>query len=562
MDSNWEFISKLNQMLSSYPEIQAIVLISCISAIGIGLGRIKFAGISLGAAMVFFTGIIAGHLGLEINPDMLSCTESFGLVIFVYALGLQVGPGFFSSFREGGIRLNLFSLAIVLAGTLLAVALMPATGIGIAEMAGVLCGATTNTPALGAAQQTLRQLGMDASGAVLSCAAAYPFGIVGVVIAIAMANKMLAQRQRKKETTARTPAKNKTFIAEFKIVNANLDGMKICEVSQIVHRRFVISRLWRDGEVIIPIFDTQLKLNDHILVITAESELPTLAVIFGEQENKNWNRKNIDWNKVDSHLISQRLVVTNHEINGKTLGELKLRNHFGINITRVYRAGVELLATPRLRLQIGDKITAVGEKASLKNVETVLGNAIKSLKEPNLVAIFIGIMLGLLFGIIPISFPGIGNPVRLGLAGGPIIAGILIGAFGPRFHMATYTTRSVNLMLRALGLSVYLACLGIDSGRNFFETVMCANGLLLLGCGILITFVPVFLAIMLLARFSDHDTGTIYGTVCAAMANPTALDYANSIGKGERATAAYATAYPLAMLTRVIIAQLLFIILL
>lgn len=555
-------VDAINQVLSAYPEVQAIVLISCISALGISLGKIKIFGISLGVTFVFFVGILAGHLGFEINHDMLSYAESFGLVIFVYALGLQVGPGFFSSLREGGISLNLLSLLLVLLGTLLAVGLVPLSGVSLTDMVGVLCGATTNTPALAAAQQTLRQLGLETSGVALGCAVTYPLGVVGVIIAIAVARKCFDGRRISGDTSEQKATKNKTYIAEFKITNPRLDGMKIVDVSRLTHVHFVVSRLWRDGEVIIPIFDTPLKSGDHILVITTEGELPSLIELFGEQEDKNWNKKNIDWNKIDSQLVSQRFVVTRPEINGKRLGDLKLRNHYGVNITRIYRAGVQLLATSDLRLQMGDKITVVGEKASIKNVEAVLGNAIKSLKEPNLIVIFIGVMIGLLFGIIPISFPGMDNPIRLGLAGGPILAGILIGAFGPRVHMITYTTRSVNLMLRAFGLSVYLACLGIDSGRHFFETVVCANGLLLLGCGLLITFVPVFLSIMLFARFTKFDLGTIYGTICGGMANPMALDYVNSTSRGDRASIAYATVYPLSMFVRVIISQLLLIMLL
>lgn len=555
-------IGQINDFLSAYPEIQAIVVISCISAIGIALGKIKVAGVSLGVTFVFFVGILAGHLGLEADAAMLSYAESFGLVIFVYALGLQVGPGFFSSLREGGVRLNVQSLLLIVAGTALALALIPLSGIKLPDMVGALCGATTNTPALAAAQQTLEQMGCGTSGAALSCAVTYPLGVVGVILAIVIARRLPVSKRRAGEDNDAQTAKNRTYIAELKIVNPGVDGMRIVDIPSVVNSHFVISRLWRDGDVIIPIYDTRLKLGDHVLVITTESDRQPLVKLFGEQEDKDWNRKNIDWNKIDSHLISQRLVVTRPEINGKKLGDLRLRNHYGVNITRIYRAGVQLLATSDLRLQMGDKLTVVGERASVRNVESVIGNAIKSLKEPNLITIFIGIIIGLLFGIIPISFPGMGNPIRLGLAGGPIVAGILIGAFGPRIHMVTYTTRSVNLMLRAFGLAVYLACLGLDAGRHFFETVVCANGLILLGCGLLITFVPVLMAILLLTRYSRTGLGTIYGMVCGCMANPMALDYVNSTSKGDKASVAYATVYPLAMFARVIISQLLLIMLL
>lgn len=548
-----------NRILSDYPDIQAIIVISLISVLGIVLGKIKIAGISLGVTFVFFVGILAGHFNVQIDHQMLKYAESFGLVIFVYALGLQVGPGFFSSFRQGGFQLNLLSIVLVVLGTVFSIMMLPVFGISLPDMVGILCGATTNTPALAAAQQTLQQLGLETSGAALGCAVTYPLGVVGVIIALAIVRKLV---KKDRESDVSSEQVNKTYIAEFKINNSGVSGKKICEISQISRRRFVISRLWRNGEVFIPIYDTVLKLNDHILVITTEDDVPALTMLFGEQEKKDWNNKNIDWNKIDSQLISQRIVVTKSDINGKRLGDLKLRNHFGVNITRVYRAGVQLLATPDLILQMGDKLTVVGEKASLKNVENVLGNAIMSLKEPNLITIFIGIVIGLLIGIIPISLPGVDSSIRLGLAGGPIISGILIGAFGPRFHLITYTTRSVNLMLRAFGLSVYLACLGIDSGRHFFETVVCASGLLWVLCGFLITFVPVFIILLILVKFTKMDFGLISGMVCGGMANPMALNYINENIEGDKASVAYATVYPLSMFVRVIFAQLLLIILL
>lgn len=553
-------VEVINQILSSYPDIQAIIVISVISVVGIALGKIKVAGISLGVTFVFFVGILAGHFNIQIDHQMLKYAESFGLVIFVYALGLQVGPGFFSSFRQGGLKLNLLSILLVVFGTVFSLMMLPVFNISLPDMVGILCGATTNTPALAAAQQTLQQLGLETSGAALGCAVTYPLGVVGVIIALAIARKLLVKKDRVRNVSGEQV--NKTYIAEFKINNSGISGKRICDISQISHRRFVISRLWRNGEVFIPIYDTVLKMNDHILVITTEDDVPSLTMLFGEQEKKDWNNKNIDWNKIDSQLISQRIVVTKSDINGKRLGDLKLRNHFGVNITRVYRAGVQLLATPDLILQMGDKLTVVGEKASLKNVENVLGNAIMSLKEPNLITIFIGIVVGLLLGIIPISLPGVDSSIRLGLAGGPIISGILIGAFGPRFHLITYTTRSVNLMLRAFGLSVYLACLGIDSGRHFFETVVCASGLLWVLCGFLITFVPVFVLLVVLTKFTEIDFGLISGMICGGMANPMALNYINENIEGDKASVAYATVYPLSMFVRVIFAQLLLIILL
>ena len=467
----------LYSLFVEHSALQAVIVLSLISAIGLGLGKVRVCGISLGVTFVFFTGILSGHFGLSIDPQMLNYAESFGLVLFVYALGLQVGPGFFSSFRQGGVQLNLLAIGVVLVGTLLAVLGSYACGISLPDMVGILCGATTNTPALGAAQQTLKQLGLETSTPALGCAVTYPLGVVGVILAILLMRKVMVRKEdlevKEKEN------ENKTYIAAFQVHNPAIFNMSIKEIGALKnYPKFVISRLWRDGNVSIPTSDKIIKEGDRLLVITSEKNAPALTVLFGEQEHTDWNKEDIDWNAIDSQLISQRIVVTRPELNGKKLGSLHLRNHYGINISRVYRSGVQLLATAELTLQLGDRLTVVGEAASIHNVEKVLGNAIKSLKEPNLVAVFVGIILGLALGAVPISIPGISAPVKLGLAGGPIIVGILIGTFGPRMHMVTYTTRSANLMLRALGLSLYLACLGLDAGAHFFETVFRPEGAL------------------------------------------------------------------------------------
>ena len=449
--------------------MQAVVVLSLISAIGLGLGKIRLWGVSLGVTFVFFTGILAGHFGLSIDAQMLNYAESFGLILFVYALGLQVGPGFFSSFRSGGVQMNMLATAVVLVGTVMTVLLSFGLDLPLPDMVGVLCGATTNTPALGAAQQTLKQLGMEASSPALGCAVTYPLGVVGVILAILILRKLLVRKEDLEPKEQENV--NKPYIVAFQVHNPAVFDKSIREIGEFHYPKFVISRLWRDGNVSIPTSEKIIKEGDRLLVVTSEKYIPALTVLFGEQEHTDWNKEGIDWNAIDSQLISQRIVVTRPELNGKKLGSLHLRNNFGINISRVYRSGVQLLATAELTLQLGDRLTVVGEAAAIHNVEKVLGNAIKSLKEPNLVAVFIGIILGLALGAIPVSIPGVSAPVKLGLAGGPIIVGILIGTFGPRMHMVTYTTRSANLMLRALGLALYLACLGLDAGAHFFETV-------------------------------------------------------------------------------------------
>lgn len=550
----------LYSLFVEHSALQAVVVLSLISAIGLGLGKVRFWGISLGVTFVFFAGILAGHLGLSIDPQMLNYAESFGLVIFVYALGLQVGPGFFSSFRQGGVRLNMLALGVVLIGTLMAVLGSFLTGISLPDMVGILCGATTNTPALGAAQQTLKQLGMETSTPALGCAVTYPLGVVGVILAILVLRKSMVTD--KDLEVQEKEGENKTYIGAFQVHNPGIFNKSVKEIADLSYAKFVISRLWRDGKVTIPTSNKIVKEGDRLLVITSEKDAAAMTVLFGEQEHTDWNKEDIDWDAIDSKLISQRIVVTRPELNGKKLGALHLRNHYGINITRVYRSGVQLLATAGLTLQLGDRLTIVGEAAAVHNVEKVLGNAIKSLKEPNLVAVFIGIILGLILGSIPISFPGISQPVKLGLAGGPIVVGILIGTFGPRLHMVTYTTRSANLMLRALGLSLYLACLGLDAGAHFFETVFRPEGLLWIGVGFVLTLVPVLIMGVVAFKWMKVDFGSVTGMLCGSMANPMALNYANDTIPGDNPSVSYATVYPLCMFIRVIIAQVLLMFLL
>lgn len=544
----------LNTLLVDHSALQAVVILSLISAIGIGLGKIHFMGVSLGVTFVFFTGILAGHLGLSLDPQMLNYAESFGLVIFVYALGLQVGPGFFSSFRKGGVQLNLIALVLIALGTIMTVICHLITGVSLPDMVGILCGATTNTPALGAAQQTLKQLGLQANTPALSCAVTYPLGVVGVIIAILLIRKIFVRKDElspiEKETS------NKTYIAEFQVFNPGIFDKSIQDIAHISSIKFVISRLWREGVVSIPTSEKKLIKGDHLLVVTSEKDVPGLTVLFGEQESTDWNKEGIDWNSIDNQLISQPIVVTLPEINGKKLGSLRLRNEYGINISRVYRAGVQLLATSELVLQLGDKLTVVGEAKAIHNVEKVLGNAVKSLREPNLVAVFVGIILGLALGALPIAIPGISSPIKLGLAGGPIIVGILIGAFGPRLHMVTYTTLSANLMLRGLGLSMYLACLGLDAGAHFFETVFRPEGALWVGLGFMITFVPVVITGLIALKMMKMDFGSVSGMLCGSMANPMALNYVNDTIPGDNPSVSYATVYPLSMFLRVIIAQI------
>ncbi len=558
---------KINQPLPRYPNpnmdwiketllthsaLQAVIIICLVCALGLVFSKIKFRGISLGGTYVFFFGILAGAVGLEIDPQMLGYAESFGLVLFVYMLGLQVGPGFVSAFRQGGTRLNLMAIGVVIIGTLMALVVGWTGLLPLQDMMGVLCGATTNTPALGAAQQTLKQLGQPASGAALSCAVTYPLGMVGVIIALILVKGWLGRHERAKESADADEA----FIASFLVCNPAVFGHTLGDISGMDESKFVVSRLWRDGKVILPNAQTRLEKDDRILVITKPAQLNQLTIYFGQRDETNWNRKDMDWNAIDSNLVSQRILVTRSEINGRHLGSLQLRNRYGVNVSRVQRAGIQLVATPDLTIRMGDRITVVGEAESIKKVAEEMGNVVKRLDEPNMVTIFLGIVLGLVLGSIPFFIPGMSYPVKLGLAGGPIVMGILIGAYGPRFHMVAYTTTSAGLMLRSLGISMYLACLGIDAGRDFLSVVMQPAALWWIAIGLVLTLVPVIIMSVVTVVMGKKSYATTAGMLCGAMANPIALDYVNDTTQGDKASVAYATVYPLCMFLRVIIAQL------
>ncbi|MDH6344062.1 AspT/YidE/YbjL antiporter-like protein [Parabacteroides sp. PFB2-12] len=543
------------------PMLQAVVALSLVSAVGLLFARVKIFGISLGITFVFFAGIIAGHFGVTVDKNMLYFAQSFGLILFVYSLGLQVGPGFFGSLKKGGMQLNLMALSVIFLGLLLTILFSKITSVSLPTMVGILSGAVTNTPVLGAAQQTLYQLEPENARGVtemaLGCAVAYPLGVVGVILAIVFLKKMFfSEEEAEKNKMKKAP---KATVTEFNVSNPAIYEKSIQEVMRSGKLKFVISRIWRDGSVSIPTSETQLHEGDHLLVISSKEDLDIIRALFGGQESADWNREDIDWDAVDRKLVSRRIVVTQEKVNGVKLGTLRLRNLYGINITRVNRAGIDLLASRDLRLQIGDRLTIVGEAAAVANVGKILGDEVKRLDSPNLLAVFIGITLGVVLGAIPISLPGISMPVKLGIAGGPIIVGILMGAFGPRLHLATYTTMSANLMLRQLGIVIYLAGLGIDSGAHFFETVFRPEGLLWIALGFALTVVPVMLVGIAASRLFRLDYAQNVGMLCGSMANPMALTFANSTVEGDEPAVSYATVYPLSMFTRVITAQLILI---
>lgn len=549
---NW-----FTELITTPDFTQAVLVLSLICGAGLAIGKIKIFGISLGATFVFFAGILAGHFGLAVNPDMLIVLQNFGLILFIYALGVQVGPGFFGSLKKGGFKLNMLATLLMVVGTLMMLILHWTTDISLADLMGLFSGAVTNTPMLGSAQQALLQVSPEsineANNMAMACAVGYPFGLIGMVVCVAILQKTLAPRRNKKAVSRRS---DNTFITEYIVSNPEIFEKSIQEIRSNADCQFVISRIWKDGKVIIPTGETIIEENEHILVISGKSDVENLTRLFGPQEKVDWNKQDIDWNAIDSQLVSQKVLVSKPEINGTKLGDLRLRNSFGINITRVNRAGIDLLPSRSLRLQLGDRLTIVGEARSIENAARILGNEAKQLRTPNLTSVFIGIVIGLILGSIPFAIPGMSMPVKLGIAGGPIIVGILMGAFGPRFHLATYISQSASLMLRQLGLTIYLAGLGLSAGAGFFETVFSADGLkwVLISCALAV--VPVLIVGFIASKIFKTDYAKNVGMLCGSMANPIALNYANSTTEGDEPAVAYATVYPISIFLRVISAQI------
>ena len=554
---NW-----LKELITTPDFTQAVLVMSLICGVGLALGKIRIFGVSLGATFVFFAGILAGHLGLVVNPDMLTVLQNFGLIIFIYALGVQVGPGFFSSFKKGGFKLNMLATLLMLVGTLMLLILHWTTNLGLPNLMGLFSGAVTNTPMLGSAQQALLQVypenASQANDMAMACAVGYPFGLVGMVICVAIIQKMTAGKTNRKRANHNS---DNTFITEYVVSNAAIIGKSIQEIRSNAKCQFVISRIWKDGKVIIPTGETIIEESEHILVISGKSDVQKLTELFGPQENVDWNKKGIDWNAIDNQLISRKILVTKPGINGTKLGDLRLRNSFGINITRVNRAGIDLLPSRSLRLQLGDRLTIVGEARSIENAAQILGNEAKQLRTPNLTSVFIGIVVGLILGSIPFAIPGMSMPVKLGIAGGPIIIGIIMGAFGPRLHFATYISQSASLMLRQLGLTIYLAGLGLSAGARFFETVFSAEGLKWVAISCALAIVPVLIVGLIASKIFKTDYAKNVGMLCGSMANPFALDYASLGEDGEDPAVAYATVYPASIFLRVISAQIIVLLL-
>lgn len=541
----------------------SVMLLAICIALGILLGRIKIFGISLGITFVLFVGILMGHFGISMHPDVLHFMKEFGLILFVYSVGMQVGPGFFSSFKQGGVTLNLLATGLVLLGVATTVIIHFVTGLPMQTMVGILSGAVTNTPGLGAAQTAFADMnnGVADNTIALGYAVAYPLGVVGIILAIILLRYIFrvkfATEQAEIDALDSSSTSQATPIS-LSVKNPAIFGQTIGEVARLLsHREFVISRIIHaNGQMEIATNDIKLFENDRLLVITTEQDIDTIATLIGSITDMKHN----EWIKFDRNLITRRIIVTKNELNGKSLGSLNLRKTYNINITRINRSGVDLVARPNLILQLGDRLTVVGTEEDVHNTEKVLGNSMKRLNEPNLVTLFIGIFLGVLLGSIPFVFPGIPQPVKLGLAGGPLIVAILVSRFGYKYKLITYNTISANLMLREIGITIFLACVGIGAGDGFVDTIVNQGGLQWIGYGFIITFIPVMIIGIIGRLFLKLNYFTLMGLIAGSTTDPPALAYSNATAGNDAPAVSYATVYPLTMFLRVLTAQLLIII--
>ena len=523
---NW-----INDLLWGEDIGHSILLLSFVIAAGIQLGKIKVFGVSLGITLVLFVGIILGHFGFTINHNVIHFFKEFGLILFVYSVGMQVGPGFFSSFKQGGITLNMLACGIVFLGVLTAVILHYATGIPMPTMVGILSGAVTNTPGLGAAQQAFSDMhGVSDNTIALGYAVAYPLGVIGIILSIILIKyifRVSFDKENEQLNSEDSSHTNEAKPISLIVKNPAIFNKTVAELSNLLeHRDFVISRVWRDSnkQIEIASANTVLQENDKVFVITTETDAETIKTFIGEEidmERKQWIR-------MESQFINRRILITKPELNGKRLGQLKLRKLYGINITRINRAGVDLVAKPGLTLQVGDRVNVVGTETAVSNVEKVLGNSMKRLNEPNLITIFVGIALGIVLGSIPISFPGIPQPVKLGLAGGPLVVAILISRFGYHYKLITYTTQSANLMLREIGITLFLACVGISAGDGFVDTIVNNGGFAWIGYGFIITFVPLMIIGCIGRYFCKVNYFTLMGLIAGSTTDPPALAYSNA----------------------------------
>lgn len=537
-----------------------VLLYAIVIAVGVYLGKIKIGGISIGVTFVLFAGIAAGHIGFTAPTNILSFLQEFGLILFVFMIGLQVGPGFLESFRKGGITLNLLSTIMVVLNVIVMFACYyiffdTSDPKNLPMMVGTLYGAVTNTPGLGAANETLYsifdkgEVPQIASG----YACAYPLGVLGIIGAtIAIKYIFGIKLEKEEEELAKEEEDNddvKPHFMDLEVTNLYLEGKTLAQVHNFLNRDFVCSRILHDGHVSIPNGSTIFHIGDKLFVVCAENDAEAIIAFIGPTIN-------VDWKKQDEPMVSKRILVTRSSINGKTLGQMHFSSAYGVNVTRVTRQGMDLFAIPSLSLQVGDRIMVVGPEDAVNRVAAVMGNSIKRLDAPNIATIFVGVFIGILFGSIPVAIPGIPVPIKLGIAGGPLIIAILIGRYGYKVHLVTYTTTSANIMLREIGLMLFLASVGIKAGDGFLETVIQGDGVKYVYTGFLITIIPILIIGIIARKKYKFNYFTIMGMIAGTYTDPPALAYANSICSKEAPSIGYSTVYPLSMFLRIFTAQI------
>lgn len=537
----------------------SVFILAVVIAIGLGLNRIKFGSVSLGVTWILFVGIIAGHFGFLLDDTTSHFVKEFGLILFIYSIGLEVGPGFFSSFRKGGITLNMLAVAMVLLACVTAYAIHLITGTDLIDMVGVLSGAVTNTPGMGAAQQTFYDMTGEVNTSIAQgYAVTYPLGVVGVILSIIVLkrifrvdfnNERRIMMERNKENAEQLDA------VTLEVHNDSVCGHTIREIQELFSRKCVITRVLheRTHDIELAESNTTLGMGDKIFLVATPLEVEALTLLIGPRIDMNM----AEWDAIEANnLVSERCVITNPQMNGKRLGDLKLRQTFNVTITRIIRAGVDLIADPHLLLQLGDRIVVVGKPESIKKISELMGNSVKRLDEPNLASLFLGIALGVVLGSIPIMIPNVPVPVKLGLAGGPLIVSILMSKYGPQMKLVTYTTSSANKMIRQIGITLFLAVVGIGAGNGFVDTIV-NGGYWWVLYGFLITVIPCFIVGFVARKVCKLSYFTISGLISGIMTNPPALAYSNEICGNNQASVAYSTVYPLTMFIRVVTAQIL-----
>ena len=532
-----------------------VLLYAFVVAAGVYLGKIKIFGVSLGVTFVLFAGILMGHFGFTADTHILHFIREFGLILFVFCIGLQVGPSFFSSFKKGGMTLNLLAVGIVVLNIAVALGLYYLWNgrVELPMMVGILYGAVTNTPGLGAANEALNQLSYNGPQIALGYACAYPLGVVGIIGSIIAIRYIFRVNMTKEEESLKTQsgdAHHKPHMMSLEVRNESISGKTLIEIKEFLGRKFVCSRIRHEGHVSIPNHETIFNMGDQLFIVCSEEDAPAITVFIGKEVE-------LDWEKQDLPMVSRRILVTKPEINGKTLGSMHFRSMYGVNVTRVNRSGMDLFADPNLILQVGDRVMVVGQQDAVERVAGVLGNQLKRLDTPNIVTIFVGIFLGILLGSLPIAFPGMPTPLKLGLAGGPLVVAILIGRFGQKLHLVTYTTMSANLMLREVGISLFLASVGLGYGQGFVSTIIDGGGYAWVGYGFIITVVPLIIIGIIARSIYKVNYFTLMGLMAGSMTDPPALAYSNGIVGNDAPAVSYATVYPLTMFLRVLTAQML-----